>query len=177
MGISPGYAQMQQRAMSGKLSTWYNNLSNIDIWQLVKLFLASADELFGPITTVHKNGWVVKKLPWSAFVLDDEDWKRIDEFEPTADLILVCDANQVLHKFLSIKYLNIYHAITAFEALQTAWETKLASNTLHDGLEKLHKYHNKFDQKPAFLLTLSESLQYLPHSLLTVAPVLHTSLF
>ena len=90
------------------------------------------------------------------------------------------DANKVLHKFSAVKYPNIYCAITTFKALQTAWETKLASNhysvyhnALHDGLEKLHKYYNKFDQKPAFLLALGESLQYLPHSLLTVVPVLH----
>jgi hypothetical protein len=103
-------------------------------------------------------------------------------FEATADLtrILVQDANKVLHRFSTVKYPNIYRAITAFEALQTAWESKLASNrysvyhnALQDGLEKLHKYYNKFDQKPAFLLTLGESLQYLPHSLLTVVPVLH----
>src|SRR5271156_5905995 len=93
------------------------------------------------------------------------------EFETTADLILVQDANKVLHKFSTDKYPNIYRAITAFEALQTAWETKLASNrystyhtALHDGLGKLRKYYNKFDQKPAFLLALGESLRYLPHS-------------
>jgi hypothetical protein len=107
-------------------------------------------------------------------------WYVFAKFEPTANLIIVQDANKVLQKFSSVKYPNIYCTITAFEALQTAWKTKLASghysvyhDTLHDGLEKLHKYYNKFDQKPAFHLTLGESLQYLPHSLLTVVPVLH----
>jgi hypothetical protein len=40
-------------------------------------------------------------------------------FEATADLtwILVQDANKVLHRFSTVKYPNIYHAITAFEAL------------------------------------------------------------
>jgi hypothetical protein len=102
------------------------------------------------------------------------------KFEPATDLILVQDANKVLHKFSAVKYPNVYRAITAFEALQTAWETKLASNrysvyhnALHDGLGKLHKYYNKFDQKPAFLLALGESFQYLPYSLLTVVLVLH----
>jgi hypothetical protein len=109
-------------------------------------------------------------------------WYVFARFEATADLtrILVQDANKVLYRFSTVKYPNIYYAITAFEALQTAWESKLASshysvyhNALQDGLEKLHKYYNKFDQKPAFLLALGESLQYLPHSLLTVVPVLH----
>ena len=102
------------------------------------------------------------------------------ESEPATDLIPVQDTNKVLHRFSTIKYPNIYCAITAFEALQTAWETKLACNcysayhnALHNGLGKLHKYYNKFDQKLAFLLALGESLQYLPHSLLTVVPVLH----
>jgi hypothetical protein len=103
-------------------------------------------------------------------------------FKATADLtqILVQDTNKVLHRFSTVKYPNIYRAITAFKALQTAWESKLASNrysvyhnALQDGLKKLHKYYNKFDQKPAFLLALGESLQYLLHSLLTVVPVLH----
>jgi hypothetical protein len=51
--------------------------------------------------------------------------------------------------------------------------TQYITNALQNGLEKLQKYYNKLDQKPAFLLTLGESLQYLPHSLLTVVPVLH----
>lgn len=54
------------------------HLSLIDIWQPLKLFLSSADELFGPITTLRKNGRIVKKIPWSTFILNDEDWERID---------------------------------------------------------------------------------------------------
>jgi hypothetical protein len=37
----------------------------------------SADELYGPITTVRTNGKIVKKIPWSAFQLGDDDWKRV----------------------------------------------------------------------------------------------------
>ena len=93
-------------------------------------------------------------------------WYVFAKSEPATDLILVQDANKVLHKFSTVKYPNIYCAITtAFEALQTAWETKLACNcysayhnALHDGLRKLQKYHSKFDQKPAFLLALGGSL-------------------
>lgn len=77
------------------------------------------------------------------------------------DPSLLQDTNSVLHKFSSEKYPNVYCAIIAFESLQTAWEKKIKlekyvayHDALNDGLEKLRKYYNKFDLKPAFLLGL-----------------------
>jgi hypothetical protein len=35
--------------------------------------------MFGPITTVHQNGQVMKKIPWSAFQLSEEDWERVKD--------------------------------------------------------------------------------------------------
>lgn len=66
------------------------HLSLIDIWQPLKLFLSSADELFGPITTLRKNGRIVKKIPWSTFILNDEDWERIDLL---IDILFVTTSN------------------------------------------------------------------------------------
>lgn len=53
----------------------------------INLFLASADGLFGPITTVRMNGRITKKIPWSAFQLSDEDWERVKDVK---DILVVC---------------------------------------------------------------------------------------
>ena len=38
------------------------------------LFTSSADQLYGPITTVRREGRVSKTIPWSAFKLTSQDW-------------------------------------------------------------------------------------------------------
>lgn len=43
----------------------------------INLFISSADQLYGPITTLRRDGRVVKKVPWSAFALSDADWARV----------------------------------------------------------------------------------------------------
>jgi hypothetical protein len=47
------------------------------IFQSVKLFIASADELYGPITVLRCDGRITKKIPWSAFKISDVDWARV----------------------------------------------------------------------------------------------------
>ncbi|KAF8469357.1 hypothetical protein DFH94DRAFT_795794 [Russula ochroleuca] len=37
------------------------------------------DALYGPITTVCRNGQTVKKIPWNAFQLTDADWERVKD--------------------------------------------------------------------------------------------------
>jgi hypothetical protein len=54
--------------------------------QPINLFLASADAMFGPITTVRTNGRITKKIPWSAFQLSEEDWERVKD---VIDILLV----------------------------------------------------------------------------------------
>ncbi len=41
------------------------------------MFLNIVDHQFSPITTLHKNGKIVKKIPWSAFRLSNADWQRV----------------------------------------------------------------------------------------------------
>jgi len=41
------------------------------------VFVASADEKYGPITTLRANNRVTKHIPWSAFKLSDRDWHRV----------------------------------------------------------------------------------------------------
>jgi hypothetical protein len=45
--------------------------------QAINLFLQSADTLYGPITTIRRNGHIEKKIPWSAFTLSESDWERV----------------------------------------------------------------------------------------------------
>lgn len=40
------------------------------------MFILTADKKFGPITTLRKDGKLVKHIPWTAFRLDDDDWAR-----------------------------------------------------------------------------------------------------
>ena len=42
-------------------------------FQAINLFVSSADELFGPITVICRNGKIIKKIPWSAFKFMDAD--------------------------------------------------------------------------------------------------------
>ena len=53
----------------------------------IGLFLSSADEIFGPITTLRRENRVVKHLPWSAFKLADSDWQRVVDVR---DILKVC---------------------------------------------------------------------------------------
>jgi hypothetical protein len=45
--------------------------------QAIKLFLSTADEKFGPITTLRRQGAVVKHIPWTAFMFTESDWTRV----------------------------------------------------------------------------------------------------
>lgn len=48
-------------------------------WQVINLFLQAADARYDPIMTIRKNGGIVKKIQWSAFILADSDWERVRE--------------------------------------------------------------------------------------------------
>ena len=39
--------------------------------------MASADQVYGPITTLRRENRMVKHIPWSAFTLGDQDWLRV----------------------------------------------------------------------------------------------------
>ena len=45
--------------------------------QPVNLFVESADRLFGPITKVRRNGEDTVSIPWRAFEIKPEGWKRV----------------------------------------------------------------------------------------------------
>jgi hypothetical protein len=56
------------------------------IRQPIGLFVATADQRFGPITTIRCNGRVEKQIPWTAFTMTDGDWRRVRE---AADILAV----------------------------------------------------------------------------------------
>jgi hypothetical protein len=47
--------------------------------QPINLFVATADQRYGPITTIRREGRVVKHIPWSAFYFSETDWERVLE--------------------------------------------------------------------------------------------------
>ena len=49
-------------------------MAMITLFQPITLFLKSADDLFGPITMIHGPDKEKKRIPWHAFLLDEEDW-------------------------------------------------------------------------------------------------------
>ena len=68
--------------------------------------------------------------------------------------------------FSSENQATLWHALPLIEELQTKWEKKcdgalgyerftIYKEAIQDGLNKLHKYYCKFDEKPAYVLTLS----------------------
>src|SRR6266550_850651 len=125
--------------------------------QSINLFINSADELFGPITTIRRQGYPIKKIPWTAFRLNVNDWERVNDIH-----LIISDANFIQHYFSHEKKPSLWRAIPAFEELQSAWEAKRDSSrfrtyhtAINGGLEKLGKYYRKFDDKPVFVLSLS----------------------
>lgn len=41
------------------------------------LFVTSADQMYGPITTLRRDNRLVKHIPWTAFKMTDLDWARV----------------------------------------------------------------------------------------------------
>ncbi|KAG6906426.1 hypothetical protein DXG01_014018 [Tephrocybe rancida] len=110
----------------------------------INLFVIQADQLYGPIMTQRTNGRVTKKIPWTDFILNDSDWKRVEEAKT-----IMMDLNRVLHYFSAEKQPTLYHAIPAIKNLQMAWEDKLSKlvyalyhDAIRDGLAKLLKYYS-----------------------------------
>jgi hypothetical protein len=142
----------------------------------INLFIASADQLYGSITTLRREGCVFKQIPWAAFALSDSDWARVLDAQmilavsfcfsfitPSHDSHNCQDSNRILHHFSADKHPGLYRALPALEDLQSAWEAKLNNpcfeiyhEAIRDGLTKLMKYYCKFDEKPAYILALSK---------------------
>ncbi|KAJ3714782.1 hypothetical protein C8R42DRAFT_590961, partial [Lentinula raphanica] len=119
-------------------------------------FVDIADALFGPITVIRQNGRVSKKVPWAAFKFSSRDWDRVKDC-----LSILEHPARIQQLFSSSKTVSIYKAIPAFEVLLTQWENMLQDtryqlyhSAVEAGLKKLQKYYTRFDEKPAYILSL-----------------------
>ncbi|KAF5378846.1 hypothetical protein D9615_006888 [Tricholomella constricta] len=124
--------------------------------QAIDLFVSTADHLYGSVTTVRCEGKIVKKIPWSAFALSEDDWRRVADARD-----ILADSNSVQQYFSSEQEPTLWHALPAIEELLTKWEAKAADpayalykEAILDGRAKLLKYYNKFDVKPVYVLAL-----------------------
>ncbi|KAH9012617.1 hypothetical protein EDB83DRAFT_2233682, partial [Lactarius deliciosus] len=123
-------------------------------------FVASADQRFGPITTIRREGKHTTNIPWTAFTLLEADWQRVVDAQD-----ILADSNQIQQCFSSENQATLWRALPLIEELQTKWEKKrdgakgcerfaIYSTAIQDGLDKLRKYYCKFDEKPAYILAL-----------------------
>jgi hypothetical protein len=60
------------------ISIIYSILALIRL-QPLNLFVKSADELYGPITTIRTKGEPKKHIKWAAFEFPNEGWQRIKD--------------------------------------------------------------------------------------------------
>ena len=78
--------------------------------------------------------------------------------------LIISDANSNQQYFSHEKQPTLWHAVPAFEELQTAWELKQVSSrfapyktAIDSGLQKIGKYYSKFDEKPVYIISLGTS--------------------
>ncbi|KAG1733039.1 uncharacterized protein EDB91DRAFT_1057727 [Suillus paluster] len=126
------------------------------------MFMKSADELFGPVTTIRCPASPAKHIPWKAFTIGPVDWEHINTTRN-----IVSDANNIQQYFSSELQPTLWRAIPAIEELQTAWEAKcddpkytLFKPVIELRLEKVNKYYRRFDEKPVYVLALVLHLYY-----------------
>ncbi|KAG1739814.1 uncharacterized protein EDB91DRAFT_1037218, partial [Suillus paluster] len=119
-------------------------------------FISTADELFGPIITIQRNGKLIKKIPWSTFTFKSANWERVNNTRE-----IIADTDNIQQYFSSEKQPTLWHAIPAIKELQTAWGVKhdlpkyeMYKGAIQKGLDKLGKYYKKFDNKPVYVLAL-----------------------
>ncbi|KAJ8579843.1 hypothetical protein M405DRAFT_699659, partial [Rhizopogon salebrosus TDB-379] len=119
-------------------------------------FINTADELFGPITTIRRPVLGKKHIPWMAFSFTSADWERVEDAR-----VIISDANEIQQYFSSESQPTLWRAIPAFEELLTAWERKrdmpkyvLYKAAIEKALDKVGKYYRKMDDKPVYVLAL-----------------------
>jgi hypothetical protein len=167
--LSRSYALRQVRFLSLSCAL---QITSVRL-QSINLFIATADQRYGPITTIRRDGRIVKHIPWTAFSMSEAEWARAKE---VADILAVSsgrsgwrqyliglpqDSNRIQQYFSAEKQPTLWRALPAIEELQTAWETKrtkqsfaLYHDALEDGLNKIKKYYTRFDEKPAYIIAL-----------------------
>ncbi|KIM55591.1 hypothetical protein SCLCIDRAFT_134398, partial [Scleroderma citrinum Foug A] len=121
----------------------------------INLFVNSADELYGPITTIQRDGRV-RHIPWTIFLLKPLDWDCVNDVRA-----IILDVNKLQQVFSDENRTTLWQAIPALKELQTTWEAKqqdpkyiLYHTALQGSLNKIAKYYSRLDQKPVYILAL-----------------------
>jgi len=130
-------------------------------------YITSSYLLIWPM--ICKNNCIFKKIPWSAFKLSKDDWQLVYDAKS-----ILADSQWLLHLFSSERQPSLRRVLPALEELQTVWEKKAKDpcfkqfhQTLWDGLNKISKYYNQLDEKPAVILALGKCFQVLNKQLYT----------
>lgn len=94
------------------------------------------------------------------------NWEQINDVQ-----LIITDANSIQHIFSYQHQATLWHAILAFKELQTAWEAKLTNpqytlykDAIQQGLRKIGKYYDKFDDKPVYALALGKLIVLCSHA-------------
>ena len=89
-------------------------------------------------------------------MLRSSDWEHVND-----TCTILSDADSIQHLFSYENEPILWHAIPAFEELQTAWEGKCAlqkydlyKDALDCALQKLGKYYSKFNEKNVYVFAL-----------------------
>ncbi len=76
-------------------------------FQPLKLFIATADELYKAMTVIHHNSYIFKKIPWSAFKFSETDWIRVLDAKSILEVSCQC-------YLLDIAYIEMYRTPIRF---------------------------------------------------------------
>ena len=82
--LDRAYKLHQVSKTSTMFSYWFLS------YQAIGLFFSSADEAYGPMTTIHHDGWICKHIPWSAFKLLDSNWQKVLDVKNILEVCRVC---------------------------------------------------------------------------------------
>lgn len=58
----------------------YNDLiAEYILSKAINMFISTADDIYGPMTTIRREGRIEKHIRWEAFKLSEADWARVKE--------------------------------------------------------------------------------------------------
>ena len=137
---------------------------------------------------IQMNSNVVKNIKWITFRLSDDDWQWVDDTHAILEVSILStfimeltwleDSHKVQHQFSLETVLTLWCALPVIEELLTAWEKKKAdpcfapyANAIDNGCVKIHKYYNRFDMKPGYIMSLSMLFVFFQ-----ITPLAHSSI-
>jgi hypothetical protein len=89
VGDCPPNAKCVVQTPSGILSCFILLIGDTPLTsnkKAINLFVSSADHRYGPITTIRREGRILKHIPWSAFAFSEGDWERVKQAAEILDV-------------------------------------------------------------------------------------------